>query len=113
MEEDRQRIEASEITYHFDFENKKHKTFLVVNILDVATTIYAIENRENLVEGNPFLPKKPELEQLLLQKAIVSYALNYAGIFSNNPEDEWFINQLNILIGLAVVSNLYNINTND
>lgn len=113
IEEDRQRIEASEVTYHFDFQNPKHKYFLVINTLDVASTLYAIENRDNLSEGNPLLPKRPELEELILQKAIVIYTLNHMGLFSTHPDDQYYLNALNIVLTAAVINNLYRINTND
>jgi len=113
IEEDRQRIEASEVTYHFDFQNPKHKYFLVINTLDVATTMYAIENRNTLIEGNAFLPEAPELEELLLHKAIVIYTLNHTGLFSTHPDDQYYLNALNIVLTAAVINNLYRINTND
>lgn len=113
IEEDRQRIEASEVTYHFDFQNPKHKYFLVINTLDVATTMYAIENRNTLIEGNAFLPEDPELEELLLHKAIVIYTLNHMGLFSTHPDDQYYLNALNIVLTAAVINNLYRINTND
>jgi len=113
IEEDRQRIEASEVTYHFDFQNPKHKYFLVINTLDVATTMYAIENRNTLIEGNAFLPEDPELEELLLHKAVTSYVLNYAGLFNTYPDDKWALTATNVLITMAVLSNLHMINTND
>lgn len=113
IEEDRQRIEASEVTYHFDFQNPKHKYFLLINTLDVATTMYAIENRNTLIEGNAFLPEDPELEELLLHKAIVIYTLNHTGLFSTHPDDQYYLNALNIVLTAAVINNLYRINTND
>ena len=75
MKEDAERIEASEYSYNFDLQNPKHKYFVVVNALDVATTIYGMENRNTLNESNYLLPAKPELEELILQKAIVLYSL--------------------------------------
>jgi len=113
IEEDRQRIEASGYTWEFNIEEPKHKYFLVINALDVATTVYAIENRDNLVEANPFLPNSPKLEHLLIHKAVVFYSLNYVGAFTNHPQDEWFIRGLNTVVTLAVASNIHNINTND
>ena len=113
IQQDGAKIEASEVTYHFDFQNPKHKYFLLINTLDVATTMYAIENRNTLIEGNAFLPEDPELEELLLHKAIVIYTLNHMGLFSTHPDDQYYLNALNIVLTAAVINNLYRINTND
>lgn len=113
MKEDGERIKASEYTYNFNLENPKHKYFLVINALDVASTMYAIENRNTLYEGNPLLPEKPEIEELILQKAIVAYTLNYMGLFTSNPDDQWYINAMNISVTAVVMNNLYQINKND
>jgi hypothetical protein len=113
MQQDAAKIEASEVPYHFDFQNPKHKYFLVINTLDVASTIYAIENRDNLSERNPLLSKRPELEELILQKAIVIYTLNHLGLFSTHPDDQPYFNVLNIIVTAAVINNLHRINTND
>ena len=113
IEEDRQRIEASGYTWDFNIQEPRHKYFVVINALDVATTMYAIENRNNLIEGNSFLPEDPELEELLLHKAVVSYALNHVGLFNTYPDDKWALTATNVLITMAVLSNLHMITTND
>ena len=113
MQQDGAKIEASEITYHFDFENKKHKTFLILNILDVASTIYAIENRDNLYETNFLLPEKPSPEELILQKAIVIATMSHLDLFSTHPDDEWYIDGLNTILGIVVISNIYKIHKYD
>ena len=113
IEEDRQRIEASGYNWEFNIQEPSHKYFLVINALDVATTLYAIENRDSLVEANPFLPSNPKLEHLLVHKAILFYSLNYVGAFTNHPQDEWFIRGLNTVVTLAVVSNIHSIDTYD
>jgi len=113
MKEDAERIEASEYSYNFDLQNPKHKYFVVINALDVATTIYAMENRNTLNESNYLLPAKPELEELILQKTIVLYSLYHLGLFSEYPEDQWYINTMNVTLTAAVLSNLYHINTNE
>lgn len=110
IQQDASKIEASEITYHFDFKNKKHKTFLILNILDVASTIYAMENRDRLYETNFLLPEKPSPEELILQKVIVIATMSHLDLFSTHPDDEWYIDGLNITLGIVVMSNLYRIN---
>lgn len=113
IQQDGAKIEASEVTYHFDFENKKHKTFLILNILDVASTIYAIENRDNLYETNFLLPEKPSPEELILQKAIVIATMSHLDLFSTHPDDEWYIDGLNTILGIVVISNIYKIHKYD
>jgi hypothetical protein len=56
MKKDGARIEATDYSHSFNFQNPKHKYLLIINILDLATTIYALENRDNLYEGNFLLP---------------------------------------------------------
>jgi len=113
IEEDRQRIEASGYSWDFNMQEPSHKYFVVINALDVATTVYAIENRNTLMEDNPFLPKDPTLEELLLHKAVTSYALNHVGLFNNHPDEKWAITTMNVLVTIAVLSNIHMINTND
>ena len=113
IEEDRQRIEASGYNWEFNIQEPSHKYFVVINALDIATTLYAVENRNTLKEGNPFLPNNPKLEHLLIHKAITSYTFNYIGLFNNNPDDKWAINTMNVLVTMAVLSNIHLINTND
>jgi len=113
IQQDAAKIETSEVTYNFDFQNPKHKYFIAINVLDIASTVYAVENRNNLSEGNFLLPKRPELEELILQKAIVIYALKHMGLFSTHSDDQWFINGLNIALTGVVLHNIHLINTND
>jgi len=113
IEEDNKRIEATEFRMDFDIENPKHKYFVAVNVLDIATTMYALENRSTLYEGNPLLPERPELEELILQKTLTIYLLKYIGIFSEHPADQWYINSANVLLTGVVLNNLYQINKYD
>ena len=77
IKEDNERIEATEFRMDFNIENPKHKYFVVMNVLDIASTLYAIENRDILVEANPLLPEKPELEEI--------YVLEYFLRLSSTP----------------------------
>ena len=114
MEEDGTNIiKATKFNMDFNIKNPKHKYFIAINILDAASTLYAIENRSTLRESNYLLPARPELEELLLQKAIVTYTLNYLGLFSNHPEDQIYINAMNIALTGAVIHNLHQINKYD
>ena len=113
MEEDRKRLEATEFRIDFNIENPKHKYFVVMNVLDIASTMYAIENRDILIEANPLLPERPELEELIIQKTLSIYLLKYLGVFSEHPADQWYINSANVLLTGVVINNLYQINKYD
>ena len=72
-------------------------TFWTLNALDVYTTYNGVK-KPNVYELNPVLPKKPKLEELLLQKAIV------AGFFSQNSSKN-YIRFLNVSLTLVVIHN--------
>ena len=113
IEEDRKRIEAVEFRMDFNIENPKHKYFVAMNVLDIASTMYALENRDILVETNPLLPERPELEELIIQKTLSIYLLKYLGVFSEHPADQWYINSANVLLTGVVIHNLYQIDKYD
>ena len=71
--------------------------FWTLNALDVYTTYNGVK-KPNVHELNPILPKKPELEELLLQKTIV------AGFFSQNSSKN-YMRFLNISLTLVVIHN--------
>ena len=77
-----------------------------INSLDVGTSIYAINNRNNLVESNIILGDRPEeWEFLALKLTTVPVA------HSNLNKKELDI--LNGILTLIVARNLYLINTNE
>ena len=71
--------------------------FWTLNALDVYTTYNGVK-KPNVYEVNPLLPKKPELEELLLQKAIV------AGFISQNSSKR-YIRFLNVTLTFVVINN--------
>ncbi len=75
----------------------------ILHTLDVVTTIYAMENRNNIIEGNPLLPDRPTNKQLIGQKAILLTLANH-----NMEEGQVLI--VNWITGVAVIRNLYVIN---
>lgn len=77
-----------------------------INSLDVGTSIYAINNRNNLVESNIILGNRPEeWEFLALKLTTVPIA------HSNLDTHELKI--LNSILTFVVARNLYLINTNE
>jgi hypothetical protein len=71
--------------------------FWTINALDVYTTLEGTK-KTNVYEKNPLLPKKPELEELLLQKAII------AGFISQNSSKK-YIRFLNVSTTIVVINN--------
>jgi hypothetical protein len=71
--------------------------FWTLNALDVYTTVEGIK-KPSVYEKNPLLPKKPELEELLLQKAIV------AGFISKHSSKN-YITAMNVSLTYAVINN--------
>ena len=53
--------------------------FWTLNVLDVWSTVRALDRCPTCTETNPLLPKKPTLEELLLQKAIIGGTMHYFG----------------------------------
>ena len=77
-----------------------------INSLDIGTSIYAINNRNNLVESNIILGDRPEeWEFLALKLTTVPIA------HSNLDTHELKI--LNSILTFVVARNLYLINTNE
>ena len=89
----------------FDMNKPSHEYYFWINVADVATTLYAIEQRDNLYEGNFLLDDEPELDELLLQKVLVSYGFYQFGLFSENETAEDILYLMNGVITLAVISN--------
>ena len=71
--------------------------FWIINALDVYTTYKGVK-KPHIYEINPVLPKKPKLEELLLQKAIVG------GYISQNSSKN-YITVLNTGLTLIVLHN--------
>ena len=71
--------------------------FWTLSALDVYTTVQGTK-KPNVYEQNPLLPKKPELEELLLQKAIVGGFL-----FKNSSKR--YIRFLNVSTAIVVINN--------
>tara|TARA_B100000575_G_C23017468_1_gene585957 strand:- start:189 stop:665 length:477 start_codon:yes stop_codon:yes gene_type:complete len=76
------------------------RTSIILHTLDVATTIYALEHRDEVKEGNLILGPHPEIHEVILLKALVLPFVH------QNFEREQLV-VMNWAGGLAVVNNLY------
>ena len=79
----------------------------------MATTIYAMENRDNLYEGNFLLDDEPELEELLLQKVAISYFFHEVGMFSGEEFTDDWLSIVNTAVTLVTINNLRLIQKHD
>ncbi len=78
----------------------------ILHTLDVVTTIYALENRNHLIEGNILLGPYPSNEHLIGQKTILLTLAHHNMEAAN-------IRLLNWVAGATVINNLYHINKYD
>jgi len=73
-------------------------TFWTLNVLDIYTTHEGMKRCLSCKETNPLLPNRPELEELILQKAIV-------GTFMARNSSENYITVMNVGLTYAVINN--------
>ena len=64
----------------------------------MAMSYHYVHNHPNIYEANPLLPHKPELEEFILQKGIIS------PIVAQNFESSQ-IRTINILLTLVIIRN--------
>ena len=79
---------------------------IILHTLDVATTIYALENRHEVKEGNLILGPHPEIHEVILLKALV-----LPFVHQNFERGQLVV--MNWAGGFAVVNNLYIIHRYD
>lgn len=90
----------------FDWNKPSHEYYFWINLADMATTMYALENRDNLYESNYLVnDPTPELEKLLIQKAMVTYAFHQFGMFSGQELTDDWLHLTNAAITLATINN--------
>ena len=77
-----------------------------INSLDVGTSIYAINNRNNLVESNIILGDRPE-EWEFLELKLTTVPIAHSNL------DTHQLKILNSILTFVVARNLYLINTNE
>ena len=73
--------------------------FWTINALDVYTTYEGLK-QPGVTEKNPLLGDKPHLDNLLIQKAIIS------GFIAKNGSSN-YITLSNTVVTLAVINNYY------
>ncbi len=73
---------------------------IIIHTLDVATTIYALENRREVKEGNIILGPYPDIHEVILLKALV-----LPFVHQNFERGQLVV--MNWAGGFAVVNNLY------
>ena len=72
----------------------------IIHTLDIASTIYALENRDNVKEGNPILGERPESWEIVGLKLTVLP-------FIHQNSSEYAMTYFNTVTTAAVVHNLY------
>ena len=113
IERDSKAIFQNNNRIDFDWNEPAHQYFFWINLADMATTIYAMENRDSLYEGNFLLDDKPRPEELLLQKVAISYFFHEVGMFSGNEITDDWLSIVNTVVTLATINNLRLIQKND
>ena len=113
IEKDSKEILKSKNHIDFDWNEPMHQYYFWINLADMATTIYGMENRDNLYEGNFLLDDKPRPEELLLQKVVISYAFHQFGMFSGQELTDDWLYVTNAAITLATINNYRLIKRND
>ncbi len=102
IEIDGKLIERSKFQMKMNLENPRHKYYLVMNALDIATTYHATQ-QGYASEANPLLPAKPSLGRLVAHKIVWTKVARYGGLFYE--EDENFLMFANFLVTVAVIHN--------
>jgi len=102
--EDRNRLNFFEV--HPRPTREQIRQSWLINSLDLATTIYALETMDNVREGNFILGEQPEVAEVIALKLIVLPLIHQ----NSNTHQMVLINSI---VTAAVVNNLYIINRYD
>ena len=84
---------------------EQRKWYYVLNALDVGMTIWALNNRENIKEGNILLSNNPSNRALITNKLLIK------PIYQNMSQPQVVV--MNHIIGGVILHNLYIINRYD
>ena len=104
IEQDRRRFQFVNLDNPATDETLRR--FYLWNALDMATTIYALENKDALKEGNILLGENPSTENLIIHKLIL------VPLFGHNLENA-FVDVLTIGLQVATINNVRLILTTD
>ena len=84
---------------------KERRMYYILNAIDVGMTIWALNNRDNIKEGNVFLSNNPS------NRALITNKLLTIPIYQNMNQAQ--VVTMNYIIGTVVVHNLYVIHRYD
>ena len=84
---------------------KERRMYYILNAIDVGMTIWALNNRDNIKEGNIFLNDNPSNQNLIANKLLV------IPIYQNMSQPQVVV--MNHIVGTVIVHNLYVINRYD
>ena len=84
---------------------KERRMYYILNAIDVGMTIWALNNRDNIKEGNVFLNDNPSNQNLIANKLLT------IPIYQNMSQPQVVV--MNHIVGTVIVHNLYVINRYD
>lgn len=84
---------------------KERRMYYILNAIDVGMTIWALNNRDNIKEGNIFLNDNPSNQNLIANKLLT------IPIYQNMSQPQVVV--MNHIVGTVIVHNLYVINRYD
>ena len=84
---------------------KERRMYYILNAIDVGMTIWALNNRDNIKEGNIFLNDNPSNQNLIANKLLT------IPIYQNMSQPQEVV--MNHIVGTVIVHNLYVINRYD
>ena len=84
---------------------KERRMYYILNAIDVGMTIWALNNRDNIKEGNIFLNDNPSNQNLIANKLLT------IPIYQNMSQPQVVV--MHHIVGTVIVHNLYVINRYD
>ena len=84
---------------------KERRIYYILKSIDVGMTIWALNNRDNIKEGNIFLNDNPSNQNLIANKLLT------IPIYQNMSQPQVVV--MNHIVGTVIVHNLYVINRYD
>ena len=84
---------------------QERRRYYILHAIDVSMTIWALNNRDNIREGNIFLSDNPSNQTLITNKLLT------IPIYQNMTQAQIVV--MNHITGAVIITNLYVIGTND